>query len=413
MVLPALAAHFLLICQANTQTPLPSPLALSQPIRDKNFYFFTLIRRDARAVRLLMSDPILSEISRKDIATLRSIYNSVGLGKIGPFGDLRYSQESIELVGNRLRELVTQGRLTDLLRAVRLSGAYQNDAGRSDAELIVKCWEICAGGINRIIDVYGAQAVGARSAGIDSPIYTSKNPLFGGLLKTLVGVEAEQLKPDSLFFEAGLDVARRLLEIQLREEAGRYEPMEHGVNRSAFGRARHTDFTRYTYSAILVPGYGPEESEVRLSPVGRMQCELAARDYRRGLAPFIIVSGGHVHPNRTPYSEAIEMKRDLIEEFGIPEAAIIVDPHARHTTTNIRNAARLIYRYGLPFNKRALIVTNSYQRADIESSAFQRRCLSVFGFEPGTSYQKISEFETSFLPNLASLTIDPTDPLDP
>jgi uncharacterized SAM-binding protein YcdF (DUF218 family) len=41
------------------------------------------------------------------------------------------------------------------------------------------------------------------------------------------------------------------------------------------------------------------------------------------------------------------MKHDLIARLGIPAAAILVDPHARHTTTNMRNAARLLYRYGM------------------------------------------------------------------
>jgi uncharacterized SAM-binding protein YcdF (DUF218 family) len=31
------------------------------------------------------------------------------------------------------------------------------------------------------------------------------------------------------------------------------------------------------------------------------------------------------------------MKRQLVALFGIPESAILVDPHARHTTTNLRN----------------------------------------------------------------------------
>jgi hypothetical protein len=33
------------------------------------------------------------------------------------------------------------------------------------------------------------------------------------------------------------------------------------------------------------------------------------------------------------------MKHDLMARFGIPADSIIVDAHARHTTTNMRNAA--------------------------------------------------------------------------
>ena len=57
--------------------------------------------------------------------------------------------------------------------------------------------------------------------------------------------------------------------------------------------------------------------------------------YANGKAPLILVSGGYVHPNQTPYCEAIEMKESLVRDFGIPSDAILIDPHARHTTTNL------------------------------------------------------------------------------
>ena len=50
------------------------------------------------------------------------------------------------------------------------------------------------------------------------------------------------------------------------------------------------------------------------------------RDFRQKKAPFILVSGGNVHPNLTPYNEALEMKMALMREFGVPENAILVDP---------------------------------------------------------------------------------------
>ncbi len=79
---------------------------------------------------------------------------------------------------------------------------------------------------------------------------------------------------------------------------------------------------------------------------------MAVKRYRQGLAPLLLVSGGAVHPKRTPYNEALEMKKELMNVYGIPARAIIVEPHARHTTTNFRNAARLVYRYGIPADKK-------------------------------------------------------------
>ena len=62
--------------------------------------------------------------------------------------------------------------------------------------------------------------------------------------------------------------------------------------------------------------------------------------------PFIIVSGGRVHPFKTQYIEAVEMKHYMIDVLGIPTSAIIIDPFARHTTTNVRNAGHMIMDYG-------------------------------------------------------------------
>lgn len=399
--------------QSSASQPKPIPLELKQPVRDKNFYVFSLIENNAAARRELGKDPVLRHLSDSKRSTLNGLFERVDFGKITPLADIKFSQEDISTVSSRLAEMVNHGQLKGLVSALRESGVAQNLANLKDSEFLVKSWEAAASGINRCIDVYGLQTMGARSSEIDSPLYTVKNPLYGGMVKTLCGVSADCLPSGQLFFAPSLDIATRLLDTQLRDEAGRLEPMQMGVNQSAYRRARHVDYSKFTYSSILVPGYGPEEHEVHLSPIGKMEIELAAKSFRSGEAPFIIVSGGYVHPSMTPYSEAIEMKRSLIADFGVPEDAIIVDPHARHTTTNIRNAARLIFRYGIPFDKEALIITNSYQRRDIEGEPFRRRCQSVFGYQPGTDYLKKSEFKLAYKPNLLSLTIDPVDPLDP
>jgi hypothetical protein len=49
-----------------------------------------------------------------------------------------------------------------------------------------------------------------------------------------------------------------------------------------------------------VPGYGDDRPGVILSAMGRLRIELAARRYKEGKAPLIVVSGGFVHPARTP-----------------------------------------------------------------------------------------------------------------
>jgi hypothetical protein len=107
------------------------------------------------------------------------------------------------------------------------------------------------------------------------------------------------------------------------------------------------------------------------------------------------------------------MKRSLIRDFGIAEDAIIIDPHARHTTTNIRNAARLIFRYGIPADRPALITTQQYHLDSVDSIAFDDRNARELGYRPYLSKQRLSRFELEWLPNVTSLHADPLDPLDP
>src|SRR5205807_6586463 len=121
----------------------------------------------------------------------------------------------------------------------------------------------------------------------------------------------------------------------------------------------------------------------------------------------------YVHPNQTPYCEAMEMKKSLIRDFGVPANAIIIEPHARHTTTNLRNAARLIYRDGIPFERKALVTTDSFQSATIESEAFAKRCEQELGYQPGKILKRVSAFDLELAPRMESLQINPMDPLDP
>ena len=107
------------------------------------------------------------------------------------------------------------------------------------------------------------------------------------------------------------------------------------------------------------------------------------------------------------------MKHDLMARFGIPEESILIDPHARHTTTNLRNAARLLYRYGIPFGRKALITTDPSQSASIENAAFVKRCNDEMGYMPVRLLGRTSAFDLEFLPLKESLQIDPQDLLDP
>jgi hypothetical protein len=243
--------------------------------------------------------------------------------------------------------------------------------------------------------------------------YDPKTEPYRQVVQGLVLVLEDDRPALDLFFLPSLRFSSELILLNHRDEAGRYEPMELGENAAAFQRVKTIEWAKYPYSVIVVPGAGNEGPGVNLSPAGRLRDELAAKRFRDGKAPFLIVSGGFVHPIRTEFSEAIEMKRDLMTRFGIPADSIIVDPHARHTTTNMRNAARLMYRYGIPFDKTALVTTDPSQSQSIESSAFDKRCMDELGYVPQKILSRLSAFDLTFLPIRSSLQANPLEPLDP
>lgn len=393
--------------------PKPAPLRLEDPVRDKNFYALALARRIPSTRRMLSNDSALAELTSRRRTALRAAKATATLGSTKGLDGLKWGRSDVELVGGRLAALSGQPGYREWIDAVRSSGVAYRWRALSDRELGQKVWRDSAAAMDSLIDVYGLQTAPARSASIDGPLYKADNPFFGGLVKTMLGVTEERLGENPLFFEPNLEASVGMLGLHVRDEAGRHEPMEAKDNRVACRQVAKTDFSRYRYTAMLVPGFGPEEAGVRLSPAGRLACELAARRWKQKLAPFIIVSGGYVHPNQTPFSEAVEMKRCLVDDWGIPGSAVFIDPHARHTTTNVRNAVRIAYRSGIPVDQPMLVVTNTFQSHDIESPAFARRCQGVFGYVPGDQYKRIDEFTLSFRPLLDSLTMDAGDPLDP
>jgi hypothetical protein len=202
------------------------------------------------------------------------------------------------------------------------------------------------------------------------------------------------------------------LRLNGRDEAVRYEPIVHGQNQAAYDVVSTTKWDSFPYSVILVPGLGPEQPGVALDPGGARRCDSAAVRYRAGMAPFIVVSGGHVHPNKTPYCEAVEMKKYLVNELHIPEAAVIIEPNARHTTTNLRNANRLILRFKIPTDKPVLIVTDAAQNSYI-NGVLRDRLIKELGYVPYSSMKQLSPIETAYIPLKNCRQVNSMEPLDP
>ena len=107
------------------------------------------------------------------------------------------------------------------------------------------------------------------------------------------------------------------------------------------------------------------------------------------------------------------MKRFLMERLHVPENAIIMEPHARHTSTNMRNCARLIFRYGIPMEKPCLSSSNKEQSHYISGKGMENRCIEELGYPAYKNGNRISETEAEFYPLVSSLQIDFDEPLDP
>lgn len=272
-------------------------------------------------------------------------------------------------------------------------------------------WRDTATAMNQIIAVYatgGAQ----RYPKIDAPAFAAGTRELATLVTSLSATLDDARTPPTLFARP-LAFVTGLLHIHDREEAIAFEPLDIRENGSAIARIRTIDWSRYRYTALVVLGDGPERADQRLGAFGKLRLMAAARRWHDGLAPVIIVTGGNVHPAWTSINEAIEMRRMLVERHGVSADAVVIEPYARHTTTNLRNAARLMHRYGIPLDRDALIVTSESQSAYVTSPVFATRCIEELGYAPAMLGQRISPFDVVFRASVASLKIDSRDPLDP
>jgi hypothetical protein len=399
---------------AQTVEPRHAPVAMKSPVVDKNFYLLTLLERTPDVHAQIQGDSTLNKIAEDRLASIDQAAKSCGSDLECNTQAFRWSDDQALEAGNALAALyrkspVVRGLADGPLRA---SGMYVLYQGLSGEELLKHAWDDCVRGMNLAIDVYGIGKA-PRYAAIDAMTYDPKTEPYHQVVQGLVLVLEDDRPALDLFFMPSLRFSSELILLNHRDEAGRYEPMELGENAAAFQRVKTVEWAKYPYSVIVVPGGGNDRPGVNLSPAGRLRDELAAKRFRDGKAPLLIVSGGFVHPIRTEFSEAIEMKHDLMTRFGIPADSIIVDPHARHTTTNMRNAARLMYRYGIPFDKTALVTTDPWQSQSIESSDFNKRCMDELGYVPQKILGRISAFDLTFLPARNSLQANPMEPLDP
>ena len=197
-----------------------------------------------------------------------------------------------------------------------------------------------------------------------------------------------------------------------RDEAVRYEPIVEGENAAAIARIPTLHWDKWRFAAIVIPGQGPDDAETALNPISAQRADVAVARWRAGLAPFLMPSGGHVHPDRTVYAEAIEMKRYLMEAYDVPEDAILVDPYARHTTTNIRDTTRMLMHYGMPVDAPVLVTSDQIQSAYM-ATILAPRCQSELGYIPWRAITALTIHDSCLRSSPDVLFMDSSDELDP
>ena len=123
------------------------------------------------------------------------------------------------------------------------------------------------------------------------------------------------------------------------------------VAERATAPAGNTSATRF--DAILVLG-SPADDEGNPSPVQLARVTEGVREYERGVAPRLILTGGAV---KNQYVEARVMAR-VAEAQGVPASSLVLETEARDTIQNACRAVRIMGEHGW---RSAEVVTSASQ----------------------------------------------------
>ena len=237
----------------------------------------------------------------------------------------------------------------------------------------------------------GADAVVAELGALGSLAPLFRDLIAAGLYESLIALLTERNVGDSVGLRA-LAAARPGHDQEALNTAA--------VNLWRSGRAGGP----YRFPLTIIPGYTPVRADkpVQLTDAGKARCDLARYDYETGRTGLLLVSGGAVHPSGTRWNEAIEMRRYL-GQSGVPDERILVDPHARHTTTNLRNAGRIMLDLGIGS---ACIVTGGesavfaqdFYLAHSTISTFDLRCRNELGYGVGR-LEGVGDHRIAFSPS--------------
>jgi hypothetical protein len=310
------AAAFLVLGHVGFAQAVPRPLQLQHAVQDKNFYLLSAIENDPKVRSALLADTDLSEISAERKQYLGLALRSCKGDAVCTMRSLLWTEEEIRIVSFALERLYREdASLRELVnKDLRPSGTYVLYENQSGEAFLVNAWEICARGINNIIAVYG-QGEAPRYPLIDSIAFDVHSSEFQQKIAAMAQSLSVETPNSEFFFSPSLQATLQLLAMNRRDEAGREEPMEAEGNAAAIKTIPSVPWSKYPYSVIVVPGAGPGDPNTALSEACRSRTALAAEAYHAGKAPFILVSGGYVHPSQTRFAEELEMKKALLTGY--------------------------------------------------------------------------------------------------
>jgi DUF218 domain. len=376
----------------------------------KNYYASYLLLKDTVLTQELVGSKPIAQVLEKRFERFAMSNDCHDLSCY--LHAFKWQDEEIEFLAEQLAgQLSHHQKLEQLVQSTLIPsmtyGLLQHETAKS---YFKKALQQDLKAMNYVVDVY-AGGKKPNYPQIDSISFDVKRPAYLRLLDDVRQDILKDIPTSKTAFFMTMMTAVRLLEVNERWDAAQLEPLIELENKKAYEAVKSTDFASYPYSLLLTLGAGPEVYGQPISPGGMLRARMAARSYFEKLAPFIVLSGGKVHPYKTRFIEAIEMKKYLIEVMGVPEEAILIDPHARHTTTNLRNTARILLNYGFPKDKWAIVNSSKAHIDAVEKMG--DRCMRELGYVPYSLGKRISDVIIEFKAKEEAYTIDPDEPLDP
>ncbi|PQB07757.1 hypothetical protein BST83_11795 [Polaribacter filamentus] len=387
-------------------------------MQDRNFYWATLVEKNTTISNLVGKDFELSNFLSLYKDRLNTISNQNDATAAQYAEALKFKVDEITNINVALKKLIEEN-VTSFKsfsdNHIGVSGAFNQfkEVKNIDRihQLIVQEMLL---GINQIIDTYCA-GIAPLYPIIDSVSFDVNSAQFKLLVKNLVTSLNTNKADYKLFYQPFLKFALGVLEINDRDEAGRYFPMREGVNKAAYNYIKTINWADYDYSIIVVLGDSPNSSNdlPNISLGGMARADHAVELYKQNKAPLLVFTGGHLYPVHTPYSEAIEVRKYVMDTYNIPESRLLVDPHSRHTTTNMRNVGRLIFKYNIPIDKKGIISTSNTHSEYVSSNRYPTRSQAEMNHIPVELYNRLSDFDIEFTSLIEVLHLDSSDPLDP